>query len=258
MVRIHHDPPYSGCTLFKKVDIVHTATSPQNTAVVVSPQIEPSWKEQLADAFIQPYFKQLKQFLVAEKAAKQVIYPASKDIFSAFSLTPWDDVKVVILGQDPYHGQGQAHGLAFSVQQGVRTPPSLQNIYKELASDLGVPIPKHGDLTVWAKQGVLLLNTVLTVRAGAANSHRGQGWEHFTDHIIHALSERKEGLIFVLWGSPAQQKERLIDSRKHLILKAVHPSPLSAHRGFLGSRPFSKINCYLEQHNKAAINWSIL
>lgn len=234
-----------------------TTVSAKNSDINISPQIELSWKEQLADAFDQPYFRQLKQFLIAEKRAKKVIYPAGKNIFNAFALTPWDKVKIVILGQDPYHGLGQAHGLAFSVQEGIATPPSLQNIYKELAADLGLPIPKQGNLSAWAKQGVLLLNTVLTVEAGQAHSHRGQGWEFFTDHIIQILSERKSGLVFVLWGSPAQQKERLIDAKKHLILKSVHPSPLSAHRGFLGCRHFSKINQYLEQQGKAAIDWQL-
>jgi uracil-DNA glycosylase len=222
---------------------------------VISPQIEPSWKQQLSNAFDQPSFSKLKQFLVKEKKAHKVIYPSGKNIFAAFDLTPWDNVKVVILGQDPYHGPGQAHGLAFSVPEGIRLPPSLQNIYKERNADVGIPVSPSGNLTHWAQQGVLLLNTVLTVEASQAHSHRNQGWEIFTDYVIKTLSERKNHLVFILWGSPAQQKEQLIDQKKHLILKAPHPSPLSAHRGFFGSKPFSKTNRYLEANGETPIQW---
>lgn len=227
------------------------------TEITVSPEIEASWKEVLADAFQQDYFKHLKQFLLQEKQVGKTIYPPGKLIFNAFNQTPWDQVKVLILGQDPYHGPGQAHGLAFSVLDGVRPPPSLQNIFQELHDDVGFVIPKSGNLTAWAQQGVMLLNTVLTVRAGEANSHRDQGWEIFTDTVIKRLSERKRHLVFVLWGSPAQKKRALIDAHHHLILTAPHPSPLSAHRGFLGCRHFSKINFYLQQHQMTPINWQL-
>ncbi len=225
--------------------------------ITVTPDIEPSWKAVLADTFQQDYFKHLKQFLLHEKQAGKVIYPPGKCIFNAFALTPWDNVKVVVLGQDPYHGPHQAHGLAFSVQDGIQLPPSLQNIFKELRSDVGFTIPKSGNLTAWAQQGVLLLNTALTVRAGEAHSHRDKGWEIFTDTVIKKLSEQKEHLVFVLWGSPAQKKRELIDGRKHLILTAPHPSPLSSHRGFFGCKHFSKINDYLTQHQKQAIDWQL-
>ena len=231
------------------------ASSPPD--ITVTPDIEPSWKEVLADTFQQDYFKHLKQFLLAEKRAGKTIYPPGKLIFNAFAQTPWDKVKVLILGQDPYHGPGQAHGLAFSVQDGVPLPPSLRNIFLELKDDVGFVQPKSGNLTKWAQQGVMLLNTVLTVRAGEAHSHRDQGWEIFTDTVIKRLSERKEHMVFVLWGSPAQKKQALIDTHKHLVLKAVHPSPLSAHRGFLGCRHFSKINFYLTQHGMTPIDWSL-
>lgn len=221
----------------------------------VSPQIEDSWKHALQSEFSKDYFAKLKAFLVNEKQKKIPIYPKGSDIFNAFNLTPYDQVKVVILGQDPYHGPNQAHGLAFSVQPGVALPPSLKNIFKELATDIGFNIPKNGDLRHWAKQGVLLLNTVLTVRAGQAHSHRGHGWEHFTDAVIKKLSSDKKHLVFVLWGAPAQTKQQLIDQNKHLILKAAHPSPLSAHRGFLGCRHFSKINEYLSQNGELPIEW---
>jgi uracil-DNA glycosylase len=233
------------------------AASTETTEIKVAPDIEPSWKAVLEDTFQQDYFKHLKQFLLEEKRAGKVIYPAGKNIFNAFALTPWDQVKVLILGQDPYHGPNQAHGLAFSVQDGVPTPPSLQNIYKELHSDVGFVIPKTGNLTPWAKQGVMLLNTVLTVRAGEAHSHKDKGWEIFTDTVIRRLSEQKENIVFVLWGSPAQKKRELIDAKKHLILTAVHPSPLSAHRGFLGCKHFSKINAYLTAHKKTPIDWQL-
>jgi uracil-DNA glycosylase len=192
--------------------------------------------------------------LVQEKKTARV-FPPKKDIFNAFSYTPFDDVRVVVLGQDPYHGPNQAHGLCFSVQHGIRPPPSLQNIFKELNQDLGLPIPSHGELTHWAKQGVLLLNTVLTVRAHAANSHRNQGWEQFTDRVITVLNERREGLVFVLWGAAAGKKALMIDATKHLILRAPHPSPLSSYRGFFGCGHFSQINAHLVSRGQTPIDW---
>ncbi len=223
----------------------------------VSPQIEASWKAALSEQFAQPYFAELKQFIVQEITEKQVIYPPPGQIFHAFDTCPFDQVKVVILGQDPYHGTGQAHGLCFSVNKGVRIPPSLQNIYKELHTDLGLAIPTHGNLEKWTKQGVLLLNAVLTVRAGNAASHAGKGWERFTDAVIKELSDKREGIVFLLWGRYAQQKGAIIDCSKHLVLEAAHPSPFSAHNGFLGCRHFSKANDYLTQHGKSPIDWMI-
>ena len=223
---------------------------------MVNPKIEESWKMVLKEEFEKPYFETLKTFLVEEKK-QHTVYPSGANIFSAFDNTPFDNVKVVVLGQDPYHGAGQAHGLSFSVQDGVPYPPSLQNIFKELKDDLGCNTPKSGNLTAWAKQGVFLLNTVLTVRASEANSHRNQGWENFTDAVIRLLNSQKEHLVFILWGSPAGAKASLIDAKKHLILKAPHPSPLSSYRGFFGSRPFSKSNEYLLHHGKAPIQWAL-
>jgi uracil-DNA glycosylase len=214
------------------------------------------WKDGLAGELTKPYFHGLLQFLVAERAAHQ-IFPPADHVFTAFELTPFEQVRVVILGQDPYHDVGQAHGLAFSVLPGVKLPASLRNIFKELNADLGCSLPAHGCLTSWAKQGVLLLNTVLTVRAHEANSHRGQGWETFTDAVIAQLSKRIDPLIFVLWGKPAQAKKTLIDTEKHVILAAAHPSPLSAHTGFLGSKPFSKINQALQARGQPEIDWAI-
>lgn len=223
---------------------------------MVDPKIEASWKKVLLDEFQKPYFETLKAFLAEEKK-RFTIYPSGANIFAAFDHTPFDKVKVVILGQDPYHGTGQAHGLSFSVQEGVPHPPSLQNIFKELHDDLGCPIPQNGTLSAWANQGVFLLNTVLTVRAGEANSHRGQGWEIFTDEVIKRLSAQKEHLVFILWGSPAGAKASLIDAKKHLILRSVHPSPLSSYRGFFGSKPFSKSNDYLIQTRQQPIQWCL-
>lgn len=217
---------------------------------------ENDWQELLSPEFEKDYYKHLKQFLIQEYQTK-TIYPSKDDLYNAFRLTAYKDVKVVILGQDPYHGPGQAHGLCFSVQKGVKTPPSLVNIYKELARDLGFQIPNHGDLTAWAKQGVLLLNTVLTVRAGEANSHRKMGWETFTDQVISLLNLREEPIIFMLWGNPAQTKIKLITNPHHLILKSTHPSPLSAHRGFLGCGHFSQANAFLESRGLQAIDWQI-
>jgi uracil-DNA glycosylase len=217
-------------------------------------RIEKSWKEQLVSEFDKPYFTTLTDFVRKEYAERQ-IFPPAKLIFNAFDSCPFGDVKVVILGQDPYHGIGQAHGLCFSVNDGVQNPPSLQNIYKEISSDLGIETLATGNLERWAKQGVFLLNATLTVRANMAGSHQGKGWERFTDAVIQILSEKRENLVFLLWGSYAQQKATLIDSSKHLILKAVHPSPLSAYRGFFGCKHFSKTNEYLRQNGLKEINW---
>ncbi len=222
----------------------------------VNPAIEEGWKELLADQFNAPYFPGLKAFLVEEKS-KFRIYPPGKFIFNAFNLTPADKVKVVILGQDPYHGAGQAHGLCFSVPKGIKPPPSLVNIYKELSSDLGLPVPGHGNLEKWAGQGVLLLNATLTVRAGQAGSHQNRGWEKFTDAAISALSRNYTGIVFLLWGRYAQAKQTLIDGNKHHILKAAHPSPFSAFNGFFGCRHFSKTNELLAGQGKETIDWPL-
>jgi uracil-DNA glycosylase len=222
-------------------------------------ELEPSWLKVLGTEFEKDYMLKLKQFLKEEKKSGQMIYPKGGDIFNAFNTTPFDKVKVVILGQDPYHGPNQAHGLSFSVQKGVPTPPSLQNIYKELATDIpGFQIPKTGDLTEWAKQGVLLLNATLTVRAAMAGSHQKKGWEKFTDTVIKTISDKKSGVVFILWGNYAQSKAELIDGNKHLIIKSTHPSPLAVSRGgFFGSKPFSKTNDYLEEQGEKPIDWSI-
>lgn len=217
-------------------------------------KLEPSWKEALKEEFSAPYFKELTSFVRAEYGTGTV-YPHPKNIFRAFELTPFDAVKVVILGQDPYHGPKQAHGLSFSVVEGVRNPPSLQNIFKELREDMGA-VPESGDLTRWAEQGVLLLNATLTVRAGQANSHQGKGWERFTDAVIRKLSDEREGLVFILWGNYARSKKSLIDFAKHEIIESPHPSPLSAYAGFFGSKPFSKANAYLESRGSTPIVWA--
>jgi uracil-DNA glycosylase len=222
----------------------------------INPQIDQEWKAVLSEEFQKPYFEALKQFLVDEKK-KYVIYPSGKNIFEAFNRTPFSKVKVVILGQDPYHGPGQAHGLCFSVPSGVDFPPSLQNILKELASDLGSEYPKSGDLSKWADQGVLLINATLTVRANQAGSHQGHGWEQFTDTAIRILSERHAGLVFMLWGKYAGNKKHLIDIGKHLVLEAPHPSPLSVYRGFFGCRHFSQANKWLEENGKPPVNWKL-
>lgn len=221
------------------------------------PKIEPEWLEVLRPEFEKPYFAGLKSFLLEEKKLYR-IYPPGNRIFAAFDYTPFSKVKVVILGQDPYHGDGQAHGLCFSVPDGIALPPSLVNIYKELNTDLGIPIPKSGNLEKWAKQGVLLLNATLTVRANQAGSHQRQGWEIFTDEVIRQLSSRHTGLVFILWGSYAQAKETLIDTSRHFILKAVHPSPLSVYRGFFGCQHFSKTNELLNSAGKEPIDWNLL
>ena len=220
-------------------------------------KLEASWKAALQDEFDKPYMRTLGEFLRAEKAAGKVIFPPGPLIFNALNSTPLPQMKVVIIGQDPYHGPGQAHGLCFSVQPGVPTPPSLQNIYKELKRDLNIDIAAHGCLQSWADQGVLLLNTSLTVEQANAGSHAKAGWQYFTDRIIEVASERGEHLVFILWGAHAQTKEKLIDASKHLILKPVQPSPLSAHRGFIGNGHFSRANKFLVQHGQTPIDWRL-
>jgi uracil-DNA glycosylase len=222
----------------------------------INPIIEEGWKEVLMEEFQSPYFSDLKEFLVEEKRL-YTIYPPGNLIFNAFKHTPFDRVKVVILGQDPYHGKGQAHGLCFSVPQGIPQPPSLVNIFKELHSDLGVPVPAHGNLEPWADQGVLLINATLTVRDSQAGSHQKRGWETFTNRVIERVSEMKNGVVFLLWGRYAQAKESLVDGSKHLVLKAAHPSPLSAYNGFFGCRHFSRTNEYLKQQGKEGIDWRL-
>ena len=222
----------------------------------INPLIPDSWKIVLKDEFTKHYFISLEQFLLDEKS-KFKIFPENINILNAYNSMDFDDVKVVILGQDPYHGVNQAHGLSFSVQDGVAYPPSLKNIFSELVDDIGCSYPTSGNLLQWANQGVLLLNAVLTVRAGVANSHRGIGWENFTDATIRAISDNLENVVFILWGRHAQMKEKLIDVSKHLILKAPHPSPLSSYRGFFGSKPFSRSNKYLMSHNKQSIKWCL-
>jgi uracil-DNA glycosylase len=224
-------------------------------------KLHPSWLEPLKDEFASPYMAALRAFLVAEKAAGKRIFPPGGEWFRALDLTPLDNVRVVILGQDPYHGEGQAHGLCFSVRPDVRVPPSLVNIYKELQSDLGIPPARHGFLEHWAEQGVLLLNAVLTVQMGAAASHQRRGWEQFTDAVIRLVNARAEPTVFMLWGSHAQKKAAFVDSiergGRHLVLKSVHPSPLSAHAGFFGTRHFSKANAFLESHGRKPIDWQL-
>ena len=220
-----------------------------------NPRIEESWLEALHDDFESPYFQDLKHFLKQE-VKTQKIYPPGTQIFSAFNLTPLTAVKVVIIGQDPYHGPGQAHGLCFSVPEGIALPPSLLNIYKEIQADLGIPVPKTGNLEKWAKQGVLLLNATLTVRSGMAGSHQDKGWEIFTDNVIRTISDLRAGIVFLLWGKYAQNKEELIDKEKHFVLKAPHPSPLSASRGFFGCKHFSQTNELLSQNGLGSIDWN--
>jgi uracil-DNA glycosylase len=222
----------------------------------LDPRIEESWKNKLSDEFSQPYFLTLKQFLVEEKK-QYILYTPGSQIFAAFDRTPYESVKVVILGQDPYHGPGQAHGLCFSVPPGIKAPPSLVNIFKEIQNDLGLAMPSHGNLSSWADQGILLLNATLTVRANQPGSHQNKGWETFTDSVIKNLSDNREGLVFLLWGKFAQAKEDLIDATKHHILKAPHPSPFSANTGFFGCRHFSKTNQILKKQGKQEINWEL-
>ncbi|TWD54158.1 uracil-DNA glycosylase [Agrobacterium vitis] len=222
-----------------------------------TPQLDENWKAVVGGEFDQPYMQSLKAFLLDQKQAGKHIFPKGSQYFRALDLTPIDQVRVVILGQDPYHGAGQAHGLCFSVQPGVRIPPSLVNIYKEMESDLGIPRANHGFLEHWARQGVLLLNSVLTVEEGRAGAHQGKGWERFTDRIIHAVAEEREHVVFILWGAYAQKKAAFVDQSRHLVLKSVHPSPLSAHNGFFGSKPFSKTNAYLQSHGLQPIDWQL-
>jgi uracil-DNA glycosylase len=217
-------------------------------------KIGPSWKVLLQEEFDKPYFEELAAFVKSEYQSKKV-FPPPKDIFKAFDLCPFDQVKVVMLGQDPYHGPGQAHGLCFSVNHGIQKPPSLINIYKEIESDIGKPVPEHGNLEHWARQGVFLLNATLTVIAHLAGSHQKKGWETFTDEVIRLISQNKEHVVFMLWGAYAQNKEWMIDDSKHLVLKAPHPSPLSAHRGFFGCTHFSKANEYLKERGSEPIEW---
>jgi len=220
-------------------------------------KLHQSWLAEIGAEFDKPYMKGLSDFLRAEKRAGKTIFPAGDLIFNALDSTPFDKVKVVIIGQDPYHGPGQAHGLCFSVLPGVAFPPSLQNVFKELSQGLNMPMPESGCLQSWANQGVLLLNATLTVEQARAGSHQGKGWETFTDAIIHALDEKKENVVFILWGSYAQKKAAFVDTEKHLVLKSPHPSPLSAHRGFYGNEHFSKTNEYLKEAGKAPIDWAL-
>ena len=220
-------------------------------------RLEPGWKAQLAPAFEAPFMQELRAFLVAERRAGKLIFPPSTQIFAALDATPFDQVRVVILGQDPYHGPGQAHGLCFSVLPGVPVPPSLANIHAEIERDLGLPRPQHGYLMSWAQQGVLLLNAVLTVECGRAGSHQGRGWEQFTDAIVQRLNSAREGLVFLLWGSYAQAKGKVIDARRHRVLKAPHPSPLSAYRGFIGCGHFSAANDHLRARGCQPIDWRL-
>lgn len=227
------------------------------SAVAQSVKLEDSWKKVLIDEFDQDYMVRLREFLRQEKQQGKVIFPRGDEYFKAFDTTPFEKVKVVILGQDPYHGPRQAHGLCFSVQKGVAFPPSLLNIFKELQADLGLSIPTHGCLTHWAEQGVLLLNSVLTVEQGRAAAHQGKGWEQFTDRVISKLAEQREGVVFMLWGSYAIKKGQFIDRKRHLVLTAPHPSPLSAHRGFLGCKHFSQANTFLQSRGEKPIDWTV-
>jgi len=229
-----------------------------DTAKQAEIQLEDSWRSRLANEFEKPYFAELRQFLKTEKAAGKSIYPPGPEIFNAYNSTPFNTVKVVIIGQDPYHGQGQAHGLCFSVRRGVRPPPSLVNIYKELRSDLSLETPAHGCLESWTHQGVFLLNAMLTVEKDQPASHKHIGWQHFTDATIRIISDQRPHVVFILWGAFAQQKEVLIDAEKHLILKSAHPSPFSADKGFFGCRHFSKTNTWLLDHNEEPVNWTVV
>jgi uracil-DNA glycosylase len=234
----------------------NNASAPKADETIVPLKLPESWKPVLGDEIEKPYFQALREFLESERRA-HTVYPPSGQEFAAFEATPYEDVKVFILGQDPYHGPNQAHGMAFSVKSGVKPPPSLQNIFIELKNELDITPPKDGYLMPWAQQGVLLLNAVLTVRRSEANSHKNQGWEKFTDAVIRAVSAKDEPVIFVLWGAYAQKKEKLIDTQKHKVLKSAHPSPLSAHNGFWGSKPFSTINRWLEEEGKSPIDWNL-
>ena len=218
-------------------------------------ELESSWKEKLIDEFNKEYMHSLRDFLKKEKSERKVIFPPGKKIFSALNLTSFQNVKAVILGQDPYHGYNQAHGLSFSVEYGIKTPPSLNNIFKELASDLNIEKPNHGNLEKWSKQGVLMLNSILTVEKSKPGSHANRGWEVFTDRILFLLNSSKNNLVFILWGKKAQEKGHFIDSDRHMIIKSTHPSPYSANNGFLGSKPFSRTNQYLKKNNIKEIDW---
>ncbi len=220
-------------------------------------KLEESWKEHLKPEFERDYMLALRQFLQQEKELGKVIFPAGSEIFNALNSTPLSQVKVVILGQDPYHGPGQAHGLCFSVRPGVAIPPSLRNIYKEIAADLGFPPPRTGSLQSWSEQGVLLLNSVLTVESGKAAAHQGKGWEEFTDRVVALLNQQREHLVFILWGSYAQRKGQIIDRKRHLVLESPHPSPLSASRGFFGNHHFSRANEYLVAHGQSPVDWRV-
>lgn len=220
-------------------------------------KIEKTWKKALGPMLEEKHIIELEKFLASEIKKKKIIYPSQNEIFSAFDATPFNKVRVVIIGQDPYHGADQAHGMCFSVKKGIKPPPSLRNIYKELATDIGFEIPEHGFLDSWAKQGVLLLNSVLTVEESKAGSHQKKGWEEFTDSVIKTLNDKKENLVFILWGAPAQKKAKVVDEKRHFILKSPHPSPLAAYRGFFGSRPFSKTNELLQSINSKPIDWSL-
>lgn len=219
--------------------------------------LEPSWKAVLESEFSKDYMVSLRAFLLAQKSAGKVVFPPEDEIFSALNSTPFESTKIVVLGQDPYYREGQAHGLSFSVKEGFRVPPSLRNIFKELHTDLQCTTPAHGNLESWAKQGVLLLNSILTVESGRPASHKGKGWERFTDKIVEELNEKRRHLVFILWGDYAQVKGKVIDRSKHLVLSSVHPSPLSAHRGFYGNHHFSMANTYLVQHESKPINWQL-
>lgn len=232
---------------------MQTTSTPSTDSI----KLEPSWKKALQSEFEQTYMKELRTFLASELQDKKIIYPKASEYFAAFEHTPLEKVRVVILGQDPYHGPGQAHGLCFSVRKGVPPPPSLKNIFKEIHQDLKLPIPQHGCLSYWAQQGVLLLNSVLTVQDGMAASHRARGWERFTDQVIRIVNEQSNPVVFLLWGSYAQKKGEFINRKKHLVLESVHPSPLSAHRGFLGCKHFSKTNMFLKEKGFSPIDWKL-
>ncbi len=239
-----------------------STTRPSNAmhpAEILARELKPGrgWDQWLVDEFSQPYMQQLAEFLAGEEAAGKVLYPERRHCFNALNSTPLDRVKVVIIGQDPYHGPGQAHGLCFSVRPGVAVPPSLVNIFKEIRDDLGIEPPDHGCLQPWAEQGVLLINAVLTVQQGNPGAHQGKGWEHFTDKVIETINEHRQGVVFLLWGSYARKKGRIIDRSRHLVLEGPHPSPLSAYRGFFGCKHFSKANQWLEQHGQEPIDWSL-
>jgi len=241
--------------LFGAVKAASEATGPEIPRAIVPAGLPESWQRALEPEFAAPYFHTLKDFLVEERRGHHV-FPPAPDVFNALRFTPLQDVKVLILGQDPYHGPGQAHGLSFSVRPGVRPPPSLQNIYKELREDVGFEIPRHGYLRPWAEQGVLLLNAVLTVRQGEPNSHANKGWEHFTDAVIRAVNAKESRVVFVLWGAYARKKARLVTSKQHVVIESAHPSPLSVTK-FMGTRPFSRVNAALEEAGGAPIDWQL-